>query len=1057
MRITQMQIPGLSWWDILANHYNKTDRVRIDGRDRIRVHIPFLNIVFPSASGNPTAAELSATAQGQVDTLRSVSFPSLRAFYLENSYGAFEFVFHLRTSIMDHPREWTGSFAEPIYDANGFLANRDEFEGSNKRSINYDGYKPYVVYEKDPDRFGTTDNQLVANFNAASTTSVTSAALNILKTAAIPSYDDQLPLQKWLDATMTPGDTKSFIFIASPGFSGGALRTRDGGEGFGANLPNGGFEPKDILILDRVLKNFMYSSWRWETFAHELGHSLFATDLYTSDWRGRLGYSSEDSLSLMAHEAMAPHMDGVLKFRWGWLDPQVLHPEPHAREIVLPPVYDSPGNALLIRPDVEGRADEFFLVEHRRKVANRWDGQPTAYDHNLDSDNEGIVIYHVNAVGATESAPMVDVEGEAPGVQALRAFASGTSFGSPGSDFHDGTACGLTVAIGQIDANGRATLRISWDKNPGESETFSIASNGGMTLRRRTEGWRDSWSLVIAGNFMSPDSHDMLVYDRSNGEAEVLQWSSNRWISRRHFSGWRRTWTSIVALRGGSGRHDLLLYDKNAGEALLLVNTSAGLLGSGRSFSGWRRTWELLAAADIGGTGLDELLLYDRVHGEAQILQRNGKDLASVVTFQGWRKTWSHLLLGQFNADAKAELLLYDQQIGEAEMYSFDNSYQMRRRFRASGWRRTWTSVQRVSTSGLDRVLLYDRTAGEATLQQATGTGFNAVMNFDDWRRTWDTVTTATKAPQVTFYSRSSKAEGEIYSVSNSAAIHLHDAHFEWRRSWSHIVAGDFGGSSRADLLFYDPTVGEAETWSVGSSGSMQKLRTTTGWRRTWTHVVPGNFGGDAHGDILLYDPTSQTAAFLRGDGKGGFTTMATHEGLRRTWTHIVPGNFGGDGTTDLLFYDPTAGEIELYTVSGAGKMTRLRRDTVAQTYTQIVAGNFGGDARTDLLFYDPTRKRAEFFAVADGGKRELLAASNDWRSTWSQIVVGEFGGGGFSDLLLYDDCNRTGAFYRSDGNGRITLLAQHQNWRSDWSIIVAANFFGGSRSELLFYTQSSR
>jgi len=48
---------------------------------------------------------------------------------------------------------------------------------------------------------------------------------------------------------------------------------------------------------------------------------------------------------------------------------------------------------------------------------------------------------------------------------------------------------------------------------------------------------------------------------------------------------------------------------------------------------------------------------------------------------------------------------------------------------------------------------------------------------------------------------------GEFYTTDGAGNISLLKNHTGWRQSWTHIIPGDFGGSGRTDLLFYEPGV----------------------------------------------------------------------------------------------------------------------------------------------------------------------------------------------------------------------------------------------------------
>jgi hypothetical protein len=82
-------------------------------------------------------------------------------------------------------------------------------------------------------------------------------------------------------------------------------------------------------------------------------------------------------------------------------------------------------------------------------------------------------------------------------------------------------------------------------------------------------------------------------------------------------------------------------------------------------------------------------------------------------------------------------------------------------------------------------------------------------------------------------------------------------------------------------------------------------LKNHTGWRQSWTHIIPGDFGGSGRTDLLFYEQSTGTGEFYTTDGAGNISLLKNHTGWRQSWKDIIPGDFGGSGRTDLLFYEP--------------------------------------------------------------------------------------------------------------------------------------------------------
>ena len=96
-----------------------------------------------------------------------------------------------------------------------------------------------------------------------------------------------------------------------------------------------------------------------------------------------------------------------------------------------------------------------------------------------------------------------------------------------------------------------------------QGEFYTTDGSGNISLLRRHIRWRQSWSLIIPGNFGGDGSTDLLFYDPTTGEGEfyTTDGSGNISLLRNH-GGWRTTWSLIIPGNfGGDGSTDLLFYD----------------------------------------------------------------------------------------------------------------------------------------------------------------------------------------------------------------------------------------------------------------------------------------------------------------------------------------------------------------------------------------------------------------------------------------------------------------------------------------------------------------
>ena len=67
-----------------------------------------------------------------------------------------------------------------------------------------------------------------------------------------------------------------------------------------------------------------------------------------------------------------------------------------------------------------------------------------------------------------------------------------------------------------------------------------------------------------------------------------------------------------------------------------------------------------------------------------------------------------------------------------------------------------------------------------------------------------------------------------------------------------------------------------------------------TGVRKTWSHIVPGNFGaGSTTTSLFFYDAAAGEGRFFSTDGNGSIHAIGTvPASLRKTWSRVIPGTF---------------------------------------------------------------------------------------------------------------------------------------------------------------------
>jgi hypothetical protein len=275
-------------------------------------------------------------------------------------------------------------------------------------------------------------------------------------------------------------------------------------------------------------------------------------------------------------------------------------------------------------------------------------------------------------------------------------------------------------------------------------------------------------------------------------------------------------------------------------------------------------------------------------------------------------------------------------------------------------------------------ILVYDRLSAVGQFYSVAADGTLTKMGTDKtgWRQSWTIIVAgrfgAGPHDNLLFYDARAGV-GQFYSYDGAAdAFVLLSTQTGWRTTWSHIVAGNFGGTGAvSDLVFYDQHAGEVEFYAAGYAGLTPLAPTITGVRRTWSHLAAGSFSNGATGpgqdDLFFYDRDSGLGEFYDLDQTGAFTLMATHSGLGGGWSHVLVASYTSGPLSDLLFYSSRTGTSQLAILQSGGILTTSAAASWGPGWTHLQSGAWSGTTSIDVFAYDRARDRAVFGHVQPG------------------------------------------------------------------------------------------
>jgi hypothetical protein len=356
-----------------------------------------------------------------------------------------------------------------------------------------------------------------------------------------------------------------------------------------------------------------------------------------------------------------------------------------------------------------------------------------------------------------------------------------------------------TVEVPIFVVAGWDMLAVLYDRTARQMDFVAFDLQGNLILDRTNSFDFDIWTVMVPGQFIAtpgpPNSlvyTQIVTYDRSAGIGRLIGFDAAGSVSLyRVTPGWRTTWDLVVAGDFvGNGLKQLLLYDRQAGEADVVGFDGLGAINLDHTNSGWRNSWDIIVAGDFLGYGRTQILLYDRAAGQADIVGFDDNGVVNLDhTNSGWRKTWDVIVVGKFGPPGTPgmQVLLYDRAAGTAHVVGFDQNGAANFAHINSGFGTNWDEIVSIGdVAALSAVVLYDRQAGVG--QYVAFYNGAPVLNHANpgWRSTWDIM--ATYDFQLLLYDRAAGQADVVTFNGATGATSLDRTNSGWRTSWDNIV-----------------------------------------------------------------------------------------------------------------------------------------------------------------------------------------------------------------------------------------------------------------------------
>jgi Bacterial lectin len=261
-------------------------------------------------------------------------------------------------------------------------------------------------------------------------------------------------------------------------------------------------------------------------------------------------------------------------------------------------------------------------------------------------------------------------------------------------------------------------------------------------------------------------------------------------------------------------------------------------------------------------------------------------------------------------------------------------------------------------------------------------------------------------------------------------------------KDWQVKATADFGGTSKADILWRNKVTDEITIWLMEGTTITAPVPIPFKPGLNWDIVGVGRFKGesgplgivwqdsiDGHVDIWEWDFANQKVNLTSGGtgsikiSGGGVATPGA------VWKVQGVGDYDGDGVSDLAFRNSNSNAIVVWGMDGTSglvvKTPYAISQTIGSSFKVVGSGKFDGSSTTDLIFRDDAADRTLIWTLAKSGTT-LTATPVEFAlkpgSNWRIQGLNDFNADGKTDIVWRDINNSQVSIWALDGVGAALL-----------------------------------